>query len=85
MNAQFMDLVWWVMAPLSLLFALWALSDCLRSKLLAGSAKLGFCLLILLLPIWGGIMWFRWKEVQRADQSPLMRRVMRRRGQGPRR
>ena len=82
MDADFMDLVWWVMLPLALLFALWAQLDCFRSKLLAGHAKFGFCLLILLIPIWGGIIWFRWKENQRPDESALMRRVMRRRGSG---
>ena len=55
-DADFMDLVWWVMAPLALAFALWAQRDCLRSDLLPPSSKLGFCILILLIPIWGGIM-----------------------------
>ena len=30
-DTSFMQLVWWVMAPLVLLFALWAQLDCLRS------------------------------------------------------
>ena len=80
-DADFMDLVWWVMAPLALAFALWAQRDCLRSDLLPPSSKLGFCILILLIPIWGGIMWFRWKELHQGEQSRIMRRVMRRRGQ----
>ena len=82
MNAIFMDLVWWVMLPLALLFALWAQLDCLRSTLLEGPAKIGFGLLIWLVPIWGGLIWFRWKENHRADESALMRRVRQRRGEG---
>lgn len=83
-DADFMDLVWWVMLPLALLFALWAQQDCLRSKLLPLPAKFGFCFLILLVPIWGGIIWYRWKELHQGGQSALMRRAMRRRGQGRR-
>ena len=80
-DANFMDLVWWVMAPLTLLFALWAISDCARSEGLPASARIGFFLLILLIPILGGVIWFRWKEQHQAERSALMRRVMRRRGQ----
>ena len=80
MDAEFMKLVWWIMAPLAMIFALWALQDCLRSSIVAGSAKLGLCLAIILIPVWGGIIWFRWKEQQHAGESALMRRVMRRRG-----
>ena len=80
MDADFMDLVWWILLPLVVLFSLWALQDCWRSSLVRGSAKLGFCLAIVFVPIWGGIVWFRWKEQLHADESDLMRRVMRRRG-----
>ncbi len=80
MNESFMDLVWWILSPLAILFALWALQDCLRSKLVSGAAKVGLCMAIILVPIWGGIIWFRWKEQQHADESDLMRRVMKRRG-----
>ena len=81
-DTSFMELAWWVLSPLVGLFALWAQLDCLRSPVLSRSQKFGFCLLILLVPIWGGVIWFRWKESHRADQSDLMRRVMRRRGKG---
>ena len=81
-DTSFMQLAWWVMAPLVLLFALWAQIDCLRSDALSRGQKFGFCVLILVIPIWGGIIWFRWKETHQADKSMLMRRVMRRRGRG---
>ena len=80
MNADFMDLVWWILLPLAILFGLWTLQDCLRSKLVAGSAKFGLCMAIILIPVWGGFIWFRWKDQQHAGESALMRRVMRRRG-----
>ena len=79
-NAVFMDLIWWVLCPLAILFALWALQDCLRSDIVSGLAKFAFCLAIILVPVWGGIIWFRWKDQQHAGESALMRRVMRRRG-----
>lgn len=80
MNAEFMDLVWWVMCPLAIIFSLWALQDCLRSPIVSGPAKFGLCMAIILIPVWGGVIWFRWKEQQHAADSTLMRRVMRRRG-----
>ena len=80
MDAVFMDLVWWILCPLAAIFALWALVDCIRSPIVAGSAKFGLCMAIILIPVWGGIIWFRWKDQQHAGESALMTRVMRRRG-----
>ena len=80
MNANFMELVWWVLAPLVILFGIWALQDCVRSNLVSGSAKFGLCMAIIFVPIWGGIIWFRWKDQLHAGESDLMRRVMKRRG-----
>lgn len=80
LEANFLELVWWLLAPLVIFFGIWALQDCLRSTMISGPRKFGLCMAIVLIPIWGGVIWFRWKDRRHADESDLMRRVMKRRG-----
>lgn len=80
LDARFLELAWWILGPLVIGFGLWALQDCLRSTVVSGWMKLGLCAAIVLVPVWGGVIWFRWKDRQHADESALMRRVMKRRG-----
>ena len=79
MDADFLDLVLWILVPLIVLFTLWAVQDCLRSPDRKASTRYCFALLILLLPIWGAILWFRDKAITRAGESSLMSRVRKRR------
>lgn len=80
LDTRFLELAWWILAPLVIFFGIWALQDCLRSTQVSGAGKLGLCLAIILIPIWGAVIWFRLKDRQHAEESDLMRRVMKRRG-----
>ena len=81
-DENFMDLLWWGVAPLAILYALYGLYDCRRTPQFPPGEKWLWALLIILFPIGGGVFWFRAKERRRAEQSPLMRRVRERRRGG---
>ena len=78
MNAQFIDLILWVLLPLLALLSLWALLDCLRSSI-SGRLRLLYGLAIFFLPGFGAIYWLRSKTALRAKESSLMSRVRDRR------
>lgn len=82
MDASFLDLVLWGLVPLTVAFTLWALVDCLRRPI-SGRARLGYGLLILLLPFWGALLWLRSPVARRAAESPLLNRVRQRRNHPP--
>ena len=80
LEENFMDLVWWILLPLALLYAFFALHDCLRAARFRRAEKCAWALLIILFPVGGGVLWFRAKDRRRAADSSLMRRVKERHG-----